>query len=264
MLHAPLILFLMLTGCADRFILFPTNHPIDAQGAQARYIPFDGGRLEIFCARSPAAKNREPEAYVLRFVGNAARAEWAAPADAMLWKDKPVEIWAVNYPGFGRSTGPATLPRLAPAGLAAYDALQAHAGTRRIFIAAESLGTTVALRVASQRPTSGLVLRAPVPLRNIILGQFGWWNLWLAAGVVAMGVPDQLDSLSNASHCTAPAIFALIETDEVVPCSYQRMVLDAYRGPSRTIERAANDHNGPWTPAALIEFNSAVNWLWGK
>jgi uncharacterized protein len=262
---APILfpLLLMLTGCADRLILYPSTGPIDAPGAQAHYIPFEGGKLEVYCARSPGVKaGGEPEAYVLSFVGNAARAEAVAGWEAMLWKEKPVEVWAVNYPGYGKSTGPASLGRLAPAGLAAYDALAAHGNGRRIFVRGESLGTTVALRVAAQRDVAGLVLRAPVPLRSLILGHFGWWNLWLGAGVVAMGVPDQLDSLANAARCQAPAAFVLIETDEIVPVSYQRMVLGAYRGRTRIIEHAAADHNGALTAAAARELDAAVDWMW--
>jgi hypothetical protein len=98
------IIFWMIGGCADFFVLFPSTERIDAPGARRRGIDFDGGKLEILTARSPAATVREPEAYVLRFCGNAERAEWNAVRFSGLG-EKPIEMWSVNHPGFGGSTG---------------------------------------------------------------------------------------------------------------------------------------------------------------
>ena len=44
-----------------------------------------------------------------------------------MWKDRAVEIWGMNYPGFGGSTGPARLARIGPAAVAAFDALRREA-----------------------------------------------------------------------------------------------------------------------------------------
>jgi len=252
----------MFGGCADRFILFPSRQPEDAGGAVRKIVAFESGELELFAAESPAAGGRRPAAWVLCFVGNASRAEWTAVPVAQTWADLPVEVWAMNPPGYGRSTGPARLGRLGPAALAAFDALKKQAGDRPVFVWGESLGTTLALHVAANRPVAGLVLRTPVPLRDLILGEFGWWNLWLAAGPVAMGVPDGLNSLANARRVNAPAAFILIDDDEVVPVRYQRLVVDAHPGPHKLIERAANHHNGVLTEKAARELDQALRWLW--
>src|SRR5437899_673838 len=76
-----------------------------------------------------------------------------------------VEIWAVNYPGFGGSSGPAQLRLIPSAALAAFDALQSKAGTRPIIVFGTSLGATVALHVAAHRNVHGIVLHNPPPLR---------------------------------------------------------------------------------------------------
>src|SRR5258708_717473 len=59
--------------------------------------------------RTVACRGREPQAYVLQFIGNADRAEDAAARAAAQWEAHPVEVWAVNYPAFGGSTGPTSL-----------------------------------------------------------------------------------------------------------------------------------------------------------
>lgn len=253
-----------LAGCADKIILHPQTGCADPCGAECRTTPFQDGELEIWTARSPGAVTRPVAAYVLSFVGNAARAEWSATADAMAWADRPVEVWEVNHPGYGGSTGPARLDRLAPAGLAAYDALAKKAAGRPIIVAGTSLGSAVALHVAAHRPAAGMLLRNPPPLRQLILGEHGWWNLWLAASAVAMSVPPELDSLANAAAVRAPAVFMLAEHDEIVPPRYQAMVVDAYGGAKSLVELDGAFHNSPMTDAAQERLGGATAWLWAK
>ena len=256
------IIFWMIGGCANFFVLFPSKDHIDAPGAQRQSIDFDGGKLEILTARSPAAANKEPEAYILRFCGNAERAEWNACRFIGGWSEKPVEMWSVNHPGFGGSSGTARLNRLAPAAIAAYDAMAKQAAGKPIFISATSLGTTMALHVAQQRPVSGLILRTPPPLRQLIIQHHGWWNLWLLATPVAMGVPSDIDSIANAKKVGVPAVFILMDNDTVVPAKYQQKVVDAYAGPKQVIISHEGDHNSILTPAAMSELAGKMDWLW--
>src|SRR3954470_5098925 len=167
------IIFWMIGGCASFFVLFPSKEKLDAPGAQRHAIDFDGGQLEIITARSPAAAHSDPEAYILRFCGNAERAEWNACRFRGGWSDRPVEMWSVNHPGCGGSSGGARLTRLAPAAIAAYDALAREAAGKPIFVSATSLGTTMALHVARERPVAGIILRTPPPLRQLILQHHG-------------------------------------------------------------------------------------------
>src|SRR5205085_6924609 len=109
----------------DRLILFPTTNRIDAGAAVRKTIPFQGGVVEIWTARSALARQRGgPDIYVLRFYGNADRADRWVAAEAEMWNRRAVEVWGMNYPGFGGSTGPDRLVRLGPAALPAVDGLQ--------------------------------------------------------------------------------------------------------------------------------------------
>ena len=112
----------------DHLILFPTTAPIDAGGAVRKTIPFEKGELEIWTAQSRRARQQNrADVFILRFYGNADRADRWAAMEAEMWNDRAVEIWGMNYPGFGGSTGPARLARIAPAAVAAFDALKRHA-----------------------------------------------------------------------------------------------------------------------------------------
>ena len=246
----------------DRLVLFPTTNRIEAGAAIRKPIPFEGGELEIWTAASKLAQQRgEPQSYVLRFYGNADRADRWVAAEAEMWNDRGVEVWGMNYPGFGGSTGPARLARLGPAALAAFDALKSAAGDRPVVVFGASLGTTTALHIAAHRKVAGLILHNPPPLRQIILRQFGWWNLWLLAGPVAQKIPADLDSIANARAVRAPAIFLLAENDEIVAPRFQRLVVDAYAGEKRVIPLAGADHNSPVEGVGLTDFHQALDWL---
>jgi alpha-beta hydrolase superfamily lysophospholipase len=249
----------------DHLILFPTTAPIDANGAVRKMLPFQSGQLEVWTAKSRLAQQKgRANIYVLRFYGNADRADRWAAAEAEMWNDRAVEIWGMNYPGFGRSTGPARLSRIGPAALTALDELKRHAADWPVVVFGTSIGATPALHVAAHRRVAGLILHNPVPLREIILRRFGWWNLWLLAGPVALQIPKDLDSVSNAKTIHAPAIFLLAEEDEVVPPRYQKLVVDAYAGEKRVISLRGAYHNDPIESVGLADFYHALDWLLPK
>jgi pimeloyl-ACP methyl ester carboxylesterase len=254
-------------GCADRLILHSSSDRIPVAGGTRIEVP-DPGRagstVEVWSVRTAACRGREPRAYVLQFIGNADRAENAALRAAGQWEVHPVEVWAINYPAFGGSTGPVSMKGSAAASLAAYDALRARAAGRPILLSGISFGTAAALHVASQRPVAGLVLHNPPPLRQLVLGRFGWWNLWLLAAPVACGVPSELDSLANARRVTAPAVFVLAAADEIVPPEYQRRVVDAYAGERRLVNLAGANHNDMPEGQGEQDLKAGIDWLWRR
>ncbi len=259
-------LILILFGhLPDHLILFPTKAPIDAGEAARKMVPFQNGELEVWTAKSYRAKQQAgADIYVLRFYGNADRADRWVAAEAEEWNGRAVEIWGMNYPGFGRSTGPARLSRIGPAAITAFDELKRHAAGRPIVVYGASLGSAAALHVARQRPVAGLILHNPLPLRQMILRRFGWWNLWLFAGPIALQIPRDLDSISNAKAIQTPAIFLLAEKDEIVPPRYHRLVVDGYAGQKHVISLPGAYHNDPVEGAALAELNHALDWLLPK
>jgi uncharacterized protein len=246
----------------DHLILFPTRTPIDAAGAVRKTLPFQNGELELWTAISRRAQqNGRVNTYVLRFYGNADRAERWVAAEAEEWNDRAGEVWGMNYPGFGGSTGPARLSRIGPAALTAFDELRHHANSRPIVLYGASLGACAALYVAAHRQVAGLILHNPVPLRQMILRQFGWWNLWLLAGPVALQIPRDLDSVANAKAIHVPGMFLLAEKDEIVAPRYHRLVVEAYAGEKRIISLPGAHHNTPIEGAGLADLDRALDWL---
>lgn len=259
LLHA---LFFSMGGCADHLLLFPSTQAIDAQGANRVEVQ---QAIEVWTDRSPAARKvGRVDAYVLEFTGNATRAEQITRYVAGRWEPHRVEVWVMNYPGFGGSAGPAKLRAIPPAALAVYDELKRRAGEKPIFVCGNSLGGAVALGVAARRPVAGMILQNPPALRQIILGEYGWWNLWLFAGPIALAVPGDLDAIGNASHTRVPAIFITADADTLVRPKYQEQIIAKYAGPVRRIHL---EDKGHWDsidqPAEIQEWNAAIAWLVG-
>jgi pimeloyl-ACP methyl ester carboxylesterase len=246
-------------GCADRLIMPPVP-PVSAGDGSPRVMiqRGDGRVLESFRARSPAAKDAEPRAFVLRFSGDAnTAAQWTADR----WRGRPVEAWVVNYPGYGGSSGPRTLRALADAALVAHDEMRRVAGDRPIIVEGFSLGTVPALHVAANRPVAGVIVQNPPPLRQVVLRHHGWWNLWLLAGPVALSLPREVDSIANAKRCRARAAFLIAEKDEVIPPALQRDIYDAYAGEKRLIAQRGAGHVAPLDEATMAELHDAMDWM---
>jgi len=246
-----------MTGCADQMLLYPSTQPASPGGAQRREISVQGKIVEVFVARSSGAAKESPQAYALEFTGNATRAEYVVNYIAHRWGDRPVEVWVMNYPGFGASTGPANLHDIPSAALATYDALANEAHGRPIFVCGSSLGTCAALFVASQRPVAGMILQNPPPLQTAIMQRYGFWT---APFVVQ--IPAELNSLDTAPKVKAPAIFVLAGKDQTVPPRFAQMVVDAYAGEKHLVRMPEAGHNSPIAGEALAQFQRELDWLW--
>lgn len=250
-------------GCsANELVLGSNNQQIDPQGAQRELVRVGDRTVECWRARSPSAQDTSPKAYVLFFTGKGDRADRWTTIVAQAWGKFPVEVWGMNYPGSGGSEGPTRLDRVVPDAVGVFDAMRERGGGRPIFLHSASFGTAVALGVAAQRPVAGLLLQNPPALKQLILGHYGWWNLWLIAIPVTHQIPDDLDSVANAKRVTAPAVFIECGADEVVPAKYQKLVEAAYAGPHRNIDMPYARHADALSHDAAEELAKDRVWLW--
>lgn len=246
----------------DRLVLQPSRHPIPAEEKTRRVVAVPGGQIEVWAQRAGNLA-RSPDLFVLKFVGTSGRAERAGihPADA--WDDLGVELWAVNPPGYGGSSGRASLRHTATMAEAAYAAIRAAAGDRPIVVTGNSLGTATALYLAARHEVAGLILRNPLPMRELIVGRFGWWNFNLAARLFAGSVPEELCGITNASRVTAPAVFISSSRDRIIPPKYQEMIFAAHAGPQQIMRLPEADHAHPMLEEEVPQYAEMIQWLRG-
>ena len=227
---------------ADRVILGATRHPIPAEGKSRRVLTLPGvGQLEIWVSRVGPDNDEGPDVYVLKFPGTASRAEDSTDALAQWWPERCVEIWSVNPPGYGTSSEADGIP---------------------VVLYGERLGCVSSLHLAARHPVDAILLRDPPPLRETVRSRYETGIMGWVAGLLAQHIPEELDTIENASRAAAPAVMVLSQLDRVVPFNLQRRVAEAYCGPRQSLVLTEADHGDQPSPGELDRFKDLTGWLW--
>lgn len=252
---------IFLRWLADRLILRPTRHPLDATDKTRRWVPFGDGGLEVWRQRAPAESSTAADLYVLKFPGTAGRAERSTvhPADA--WPDSSVELWTLNPPGYGGSSGKPSLQIMAAMADTVFACLRQNAAGRPILVLGNSLGCVSALYLAARHPLAGLILRNPPALREVIVARYGWRTWKFGIQQLVQQIPPDLDAIRNAAAATAPAVIVSSQRDRVVPLCCQQQIIDAYAGPNRVLRLMQADHHTPMMDDETPSYQDALNWL---
>ncbi len=118
-------------------------------------------------------------------------------------------IYLMNYRGYGGSTGKPSEAALIADAIMLFDAV--HAAHRKVVVVGRSLGSGVAVHLASLRPVQRLVLVTPYDsLQNLAASQFPYFPVrWL--------LRDKFESWRYVAGITAPASIIAAENDEVIP-----------------------------------------------
>jgi len=121
-------------------------------------IPIDNtSNLNIiqFTTKDSVAKG-----VVLYFHGNRKNISWYAKYSSN-FTSKGYEVWMIDYPGFGKSTGKFTEQRLYDYALLLYTLARKRYSADSIIIYGKSMGTGIASQLASVRYCKRLILETP-------------------------------------------------------------------------------------------------------
>jgi len=181
-------------------IYFPTaetHHP----SAQAVRLDSQGARLKVWVVPRGGSQA------LIYFGGNAE--DVAGNIDEFSEAFPEHSLYLVNYRGFGGSSGRPSESGLFADALVVYEHVRArHA---EIAVMGRSLGSGVAVYLASQRPVARLVLvTAYDSLVNVAREHFRW----LPVGLL---LRDRYDSASRARAVTAPVLVVVAGEDEIIP-----------------------------------------------
>ncbi|HEV7505263.1 MAG TPA: alpha/beta fold hydrolase [Thermoanaerobaculia bacterium] len=147
---------------------------------------------------------------LIYFGGNAEDVSRNLPAFSAAFPE--YSIYLLHYRGYGESSGEPSEEAIHADALALFD--KVHAEHANITIVGRSLGSGVAIRLASERPVDRLVLVTPYnSLQELAARQFRyfpirWWIL-----------KDKFESWRYAPRITAPTLLVAAEYDEVIPRS---------------------------------------------
>lgn len=171
---------------------------------------------------------------LIYFGGNAEDVSRSLPGFSQAFADHA--IYLLHYRGYGGSTGSPSEEAIQRDAMTLFDYV--YNSHPDIAVIGRSLGSGVAVRLASQRPASRLILITPYnSLEDLAARQFPWFPVkWL--------LQDKFESWKYAAHITGPTLLVAAEHDEVIPrASTDRLYAHFAKGVATLQVIPDTDHN---------------------
>jgi pimeloyl-ACP methyl ester carboxylesterase len=221
----------------DRLIFFPQPSGAAQREALAKRYPAvrelfvqsaDGARLHAWHVRA-----QRDSTMVIYFGGNAEDVSWML--EQAITRTPSVSWLLVDYRGYGASEGSPSEASLHADALLWYG--QAAALSKRIFVFGRSVGSGVAVRLASERAVAGVVLVTPFDsLVSVAQRHYPYLP-------VSSLLRHRFDSIALAPRIAAPLLCLTASQDEIIPPEHARRLYDAWMGPKQWIALDGATHN---------------------
>ena len=176
-------------------------------------------------------------AALVYFHGNAGSIGDRLERARILVDELHLDVFLVDYRGYGRSQGSPGESGLYADGLAMYDAAAARGFTPdRIILFGESLGCAVALETALRRACAGVILEAPFLSMEAMRRRYYPW-------IPGFFLRLQFDNGAKIPRVSAPKLIAAAERDEIVPPEQTRRLFELAAPPRTYFVIAGASHN---------------------
>jgi fermentation-respiration switch protein FrsA (DUF1100 family) len=253
-----LILLILIMAFEDKLIYFPSRYPdwatSDARAREGEVVPgiedchfttSDGVKLHgWYC--TPLRREGEErvpvdaQMVVLWFHGNAGNISYRYDMIRAMM-ELPVQVFIIDYRGYGKSEGKPTERGLYLDARAAWDYLinERRVTPDRIVIFGKSLGGVPAIDLASQVEPAGLIVQSS----------------FTSAGDMAASIlpflprfllRTRMDSLGKIQRVHCPKLFIHSRADEVVPYELGRRLYEAAPQPKEFYEVKGSPHNSTY------------------
>ncbi|MDD3374549.1 MAG: alpha/beta hydrolase [Candidatus Omnitrophica bacterium] len=183
-------------------------------------------------------KNNDASATVLFFHGNAGNVSHRLEKVSMFY-NMGLNVFIVDYRGYGRSGGAPSEQGLYRDARAAYDYLLSRddVKARRIIGYGESLGGAVIIDLAQNRKFAALIVDSTFPrivdMANLVYPYIPGFLLTI-----------KMDSLSKIETIDAPTLFIHSFDDEIVPINLGKKLFDAAQEPKRFLDINGSHNDG--------------------
>jgi fermentation-respiration switch protein FrsA (DUF1100 family) len=174
---------------------------------------------------------------VLFFHGNAGNAADRLDRAKILHDRFGLDVFLVDYRGYGLSGGSPSEAGLARDARAIYEAARARGfPPERIVPFGESLGSAVAVGLAAERPCGGVLLETPfLSVRAMARRHYPF-----VPGVL---IRTRFDNEARIAEVAAPKLFLVAENDEIVPPDHGRRLFELAPPPKTLYVIPGAHHN---------------------
>jgi pimeloyl-ACP methyl ester carboxylesterase len=230
-----LVLILLLAGCTKTLhqsdFLRPYKKTIVPDTVERRNV-------EILAADSTSLHGwflspKSPGGSLIYFYGNAEtvrdfeyRLFWLADRFNLI-------VLAVDYRGYGFSEGSPSAEKLMQDATVIYDTLQQYLGAERkpVLVYGRSLGSFVAVDLASKRPIDGMILEGTVTSLADALPSFKRLAPWYIRWAISLRLGEDLLRLKRPidqiQQLSVPVLIIQGEKDELFPVAFAKKIYEA-------------------------------------
>ncbi|MFT3700731.1 MAG: alpha/beta fold hydrolase [Agriterribacter sp.] len=239
-----LLVIYLLCGVAvyffqDRFLF----HPEKMAANTAYNFPYPNKELNIPLDNNYSmnvvqflTKDSTPKGVVLFFHGNRKNIDWYA-AYAPFFTKNNYEVWVIDYPGFGKSTGDLTEKKLYDFADQLYTLAKSKYSSDRIIIYGKSLGTGIAAWLASKKSCSQVVLETPYYSITSLFSHY------LPVYPMSKILKYQLPTYSYLGITNAPVTIFHGTADKVIPYSNAIKLKEVLKPNDHFITIENGEHN---------------------
>lgn len=226
------VILFYLAACAGLFVMQRSflYHPI------VRSTPFESNIAVLSDSETINILTRETEDQdaVIYFGGNSEDVSY--PLEKLREALGGKSLYFVDYRGYGASTGSPSEKGFFEDAIAVYDHVREKHS--KISVIGRSLGSGVAVYLASVRPVERLVLITPYDsIANVARGRFPIFPVGLI-------LTDQFDSASRVKDISAATLILLAESDQIIKKERSEALVGQF--PSDQVEvrtLKGTDHN---------------------
>jgi uncharacterized protein len=178
---------------------------------------------------------REGRPVVLYFHGNGGALHYRVERFRKLVRDG-IGLFGLEYRGYAGSSGSPSEAGLMADGEAAYAFVAARYPGKQIVLWGESLGTSLAVALAAEKPVGRVILEAPFTSGVAVAG-LRYWYL-----PVRLLMKDQYRSDERIEKITAPVLILHGMHDHVVPYAMGERLFEQIKAPKHIVKFLDGDH----------------------
>jgi len=236
-----LFIYILLYFLQDKIVFHPKNlNQENANWIQGKFPKSemqlrtaDGKKLQGWFIK----KGEEKAPLLIYYGGNAEEISWFIVN--YIDKFKNVSVASFNYRGYGSSEGKPSEDALFSDALLIYDALaeREDVDPENIFVMGRSLGTGVAVHVASKREVRGVILTSAYDsVKNIAQANYPLVPIPLL-------LKHKFDSIAKTPLVTEPSLFLIASEDRTIPPSHTEKLMEKWGGKKEKVVIEGANHD---------------------